>query len=73
MKRIPYDQKRPMEDCPLCAGSPEPGWVCAVHWRLPWGHDNCGWEARGVWHETSIERGVLKQREPHSEDLPGRY
>jgi hypothetical protein len=44
VKRIPYEQKRPMEDCPLCAGSEEPGWVCAVHWRLPWKHDGCGWE-----------------------------
>ena len=45
VKRIPYDQKRPMEDRPLCAGSFEPGWVCTVHSQLPWKHDGCGWES----------------------------
>ena len=34
----------PRLDCPRCAGSFEPGWVCAEHQDKPWKHDGCGWE-----------------------------
>jgi hypothetical protein len=27
--------------CTLCATSTEPGWLCADHSGLPWGHDDC--------------------------------
>jgi hypothetical protein len=30
--------------CPLCRDSAEPGWLCADHPGLPWGHDGCGAE-----------------------------
>lgn len=32
--------------CASCAGSAEPGWVCADHPDQPWQHDDC--EAEGA-------------------------
>ena len=33
----------PAPPCPRCAGSAEPGWLCAAH-GLPWQHDGCSAE-----------------------------
>ena len=29
------------DDCPVCAGSAKPGWVCSEHPDTPWPHDDC--------------------------------
>jgi hypothetical protein len=31
-----------LDDCPLCSGSAEPGWVCEEHPGKPWQHSGCG-------------------------------
>jgi len=33
---------RLIDDCPVCGGSAEPGWICADHPGRPWRHDGCG-------------------------------
>lgn len=48
--------------CVHCAGSLEPGWVCADHPDKPWGHDGCGAEAaRCVCNPTgAVDRGLRR-------------